>query len=61
MLPFVDVFAALCGIGMVESMSEPHLKSAGASTLDVGISFLVLGCCYMVGNVFLGQVSYKIF
>jgi hypothetical protein len=40
-LPFVDLFAALCGNGMLESMLEPHLKSAGASTVDVGISFLV--------------------
>ena len=56
-MPFVDLFAALCGNGMLESMLEPHLKSTGASTLDVGISFLVFGCCYMVGNMFFGQVS----
>ena len=61
MLPFVDLFAALCGNGMLESMLEPHLKYVGASTLDVGISFLIFGCCYMVGNMFFGQVSSKIF
>ena len=41
LLPFVDLFAALCGNGMLESMLEPHLSSAGASTIDVGVSFLV--------------------
>ena len=56
LLPFLDLFAALCGNGMLESMLEPHLKYAGASTVDVGISFLVFGCCYMLGNVLFGGV-----
>jgi predicted MFS family arabinose efflux permease len=56
-LPFVDLFAALCGNGMLESMLEPHLKFAGASTVDVGVSFLVFGCCYMFGNLLFGAVS----
>ena len=56
MMPFVDLFAALCGNGMLESMLEPHLRETGASTLDVGLSFLIFGCCYMVGNMFFGQV-----
>ena len=56
MMPFIDLFAALCGNGMLESMLEPHLRETGASTLDVGLSFLVFGCCYMVGNMFFGQV-----
>ena len=55
-LPFLDLFAALCGNGMLESMLEPHLKFAGASTVDVGISFLVFGCCYMFGNLLFGSV-----
>jgi len=55
MMPFIDLFAALCGNGMLESMLEPHLRETGASTLDVGLSFLVFGCCYMVGNMFFGQ------
>ena len=61
MMPFVDLFAALCGNGMLESMLEPHLKATGASTLDVGISFLVFGCCYMLGNMFFGQVAIYIY
>ena len=56
-LPFMDLFAALCGNGMLESMLEPHLKYAGASTVDVGVSFLIFGCCYMLGNVLFGGVS----
>ena len=55
-LPFMDLFAALCGNGMLESMLEPHLKYAGASTVDVGVSFLIFGCCYMLGNVLFGGV-----
>ena len=59
MMPFVDLFAGLCGVGMIESMLEPHLRETGASTLDVGLSFLVFGCCYMVGNMFFGQVIFN--
>ncbi len=58
LFPFVDLFAALCGNGMLESMLEPHLKYAGASTVDVGVSFLVFGCCYMFGNMLFGAVNY---
>lgn len=61
MMPFIDLFAGLCGNGMLESMLEPHLRETGASTLDVGLSFLVFGCCYMVGNMFFGQVSLTLF
>ena len=59
-LPFMDLFAALCGNGMLESMLEPHLKYAGASTVDVGVSFLIFGCCYMLGNVLFGGVNSSI-
>ena len=57
-MPFVDLFAALCGNGMLESMLEPHLREVGASTLDVGLSFLIFGCCYMLGNMFFGHVRF---
>jgi len=59
-LPFMDLFAALCGNGMLESMLEPHLKYAGASTVDVGVSFLIFGCCYMLGNVLFGGAIDKV-
>lgn len=59
-LPFVDLFAALCGNGMLESMLEPHLKYAGASTVDVGVSFLIFGCCYMLGNLLFGAAIDKL-
>ena len=61
LLPFLDLFAALCGNGMLESMLEPHLKYAGAGTVQVGVSFLVFGCCYMLGNVLFGGVCADIF
>ena len=60
LMPFLDLFAALCGNGMLESMLEPHLKFAGAGTVAVGVSFLVFGCCYMLGNVLFGGVSMNI-
>ena len=59
MLPFVDLFSALCGNGMLESMLEPHLRSVGSTTIDVGVTFLIYGCCYMIGNMFFGTVSHS--
>ena len=56
MLSFLDLFGGLCGVGMIESMSEPHLREAGASTLGIGLSFLAFGCCHMAGNMVFGQV-----
>ncbi len=56
LLPFVDLFTALCGNGMLESMLEPHLRDNKATTMDVGLSFLLFGCCYMLGNMFFGGV-----
>jgi len=58
-LPFLDLFAALCGNGMLESMLEPHLKETGAGTVDTGISFLVFGCMYMFGNLLFGAAIDK--
>ena len=60
LLPFFDLFAGLCAVGMVESMSEPHLREAGATTLGIGLSFLGFGCCHMVGSMIFGQVMIAI-
>ena len=36
-LPLFDLFSAMCGSGMLESMLESHLQhNAGASVIDVG-------------------------
>ena len=60
-LPFVDLFAALCGNGMLESMLEPHLRnSTHAATMDVGVAFLIFGCCYMLGSMLFGTVIDKV-
>ena len=56
LMPFLDLFAAMCGNGMLESMLEPHLKDYGASEMDVGITFLVYGCLYMGASLIVGQV-----
>ena len=59
MMPFVDLFAGLCGVGMIESMLEPHLRETGASTLTIGLSFLGFGCSYMIGNIVFGRVLFE--
>lgn len=59
LFPFVDLFSALCGNGMLESMLEPHLREAGASTIDIGVSFLVFGLCYSIGNMLFGSAIDK--
>ena len=57
-LPLFDLFSAMCGSGMLESMLESHLQhNAGASVIDVGVSFLSFGCCYMLGNITFGWVN----
>ena len=56
MLPFLDLFAGLCGVGMIESMLEPHLREYGASILYVGLSFLAFGFGHMAGTLLFGQV-----
>ena len=60
MVPFIDLFAGLCGVGMIESMLEPHLRETGATTVTIGLSFLGFGCCFMFGNMFFGRVMIKI-
>ena len=42
---------------MIESMLEPHLRSAGATQSQVGITFLILGGVYMVTTPIAGYVS----
>ena len=57
LFPFVDLFSALCGNGMMESMLEPHLRETNASTIEVGASFLGFGCSYSIGSMLFGLVS----
>ena len=58
LLPLLDVFVCSFGIGMVESMLEPHLCEAGADITQVGITFLIFGGVYMVSSPFVGYVSH---
>ena len=47
-LVYLDVFICITGLGMIESMLEPHLKrKAMASQAEVGVSFLIFGGVYM--------------
>ena len=56
-MPFIDNFICFCGDGMIESMLEPHMKSAaGSSQNDVGIAFLILGALYMSMSLIAGVV-----
>ena len=58
MLPYFDAFLCSSGVGMIESMLEPHLKSkAGASQTDVGLTFLMIGGVYMFSSPVCGFVS----
>ena len=56
LLPFLDLFYALCGVGMLESMLGPHLKSNKASTSDIGISFFILGGSHFIGCLIFGHL-----
>ena len=60
LLPFIDIFSALCGNGMLESMLAPHLRETGATTIGIGVSFVVFGCCFIIGSTFFGFVSHRI-
>ena len=48
LIPFVDTIVCYFGSGMLVSMLEPHLSSAGATIYQVGLVFLVRGGVYMV-------------
>jgi hypothetical protein len=61
-MPFIDNFICFCGDGMIESMLEPHMKSAAESTqLEVGVAFLILGGLYMVCSLLAGLVRFSKF
>ena len=55
-MPFIDNFICFCGNGMVEAMLEPHLKDAGATQTQVGLSFLISGALYMCTTPLAGYV-----
>ena len=42
---------------MVEAMLEPHLKDAGATQTQVGLSFLITGALYMCTTPVAGYVN----
>ena len=56
-MPFIDNFICFCGNGMITSMLEPHLKSAGSTQSQVGTTFLILGGVYMISTPLSGFVS----
>ena len=57
MFPFLDNFFCLCGVGMIESMLEPHLKQkAGASQAAVGNTFSIFGGVYLLSSPIGGLV-----
>merc|ERR1719210_1337441 len=59
-MPFIDNFICFCGNGMVEAMLEPHLKDAGATQTQVGLSFLISGALYMCTTPVAGYICDKI-
>ena len=55
-MPFVDNFVCFFGNGMIISMLEPHLNSAGATVNQVGVVFLVQGGVFMFATFAAGIV-----
>jgi predicted MFS family arabinose efflux permease len=48
---------SVSGTGIIDSMLEPFMKKeTGATQMDVGITFLLLGLLYMIGNPIAGWV-----
>jgi hypothetical protein len=59
-LPFLDNFVSVSGVGIIDSMLEPYMKKeTGAAQMDVGITYLFSGLFYMIGNPIAGWVSIK--
>ena len=57
-MPLFDNFIVLNGIGILESMLEPHMKkTAGASQTEVGHAFLIFGGSFLVSSLVAGFVS----
>ena len=55
-LPFLDNSVCFFGNGMVTALMQPHLAEAGASTTEVGISYLIFGACFAVATPTAGFV-----
>ena len=57
MVPFVDLFACLCGVGMIESMLEPHLRdTVDANQTEIGVTFMIDGIVYTLSGIGAGYV-----
>ena len=57
-LPYLSNFVSICGYGLLDSMMEPYLKKvAGATQMDVGIAFLLLGTFYTISSPIAGWVN----
>ena len=59
LLPFLDLLVCFFGNGMIASMLEPHLAEAGASSSEVGLTFLIFGAVFMASTPISGFVSEK--
>ncbi|TRY80689.1 hypothetical protein TCAL_09016 [Tigriopus californicus] len=53
-MPYVDNVINFVGYGFVEAMIEPHLSEAGATQIQVGYFFLIMGALYMVTTPVIG-------
>ena len=56
MVPLVNQFIILFGLGTVEAMIGPHLKKNGASDFDVALLFLEVGTTSILGSIFFALV-----
>jgi hypothetical protein len=61
-LPFLGNFVSVSGVGLLDSMLEPYMKNvAGATQMEVGMAFLLLGTFYTISNPIAGWVNFICF
>ena len=59
-LPVMELFVAVSGYFMLESMLAIPLKSIGATTNAIGIIFFISGTCFFVSNSVSGYFADKL-
>ena len=53
----MDLLVCFFGNGMIASMLEPHLAEAGATSSQVGLTFLIFGGVFMLSTPTAGYVN----
>ena len=56
-VPLINQFVIMFGLGALEAMIGPYLKKIGASDHDIGVSFMIMGCMLLLGNFLVARVG----